>query len=499
MPWLPLREAADALEKTINAIQSAGYKGHRQRRRDESGAWVYLVTDDELAGVEPGRQGSRRRPYSAPRVEPREPDASAKVWQQVEADREAHESGRGEWQERDGYIYDGERDVYVVTLPGYRAPFVRSGEWVRNVWRSYTSGSTIAVITREFEIDRKTFEAFKRVMGLTKTRAPWTDEELAAAPANDLYADALRVKEREVLSKVERAHWRSLKEDAIRWRRWRTSIREAVADLQLPRVAIPRVKIPDANQGGGAVVVGLTDLHVGKRAAGQDHTLAEQCEQLAEHVARCIETAAVRYGVPDAWIVPVGSDLVHVDSAAQTTTNGTAQGAQSVGSTSAQQRAALALMASAIDQLATTAPVRAVYVRGNHDAQIGFGLALALAERYRSTDRVEVDCDEAPIKFVPVGDAGACAVLWHGDGMPYERMLQTVRFSAPAWVNYHATAVYHGHWHHYRADPRGLPTFCLDAPSSTDDWHRHSGFVSRPGITLVRHDDTGWTSVERVA
>ena len=89
-----------------------------------------------------------------------------------------HEPSDG-WVERDGYVYDGRRDVYVLTLPSHRRPFVLDGSRLRQIWRRYAGDkANIDEVCRDFGLDRQTFLDVKRLLRLTKTRAPFTDEEL---------------------------------------------------------------------------------------------------------------------------------------------------------------------------------------------------------------------------------------------------------------------------------------------------------------------------------
>ena len=475
--WMTREDAARALGVTVRTLRRYVAAG-KIRAEGDPGSRRYWIGDDTR---NPEEQSGTRDPVDDAASDNLRDDGTAEGWTQ-----------------REGYVYDGDGDRYIVNLTGHRLPFVRSGEWVRSMWRAYTSGATIADVCRHYEIDKKTFEALKRALALTKTRAPWTDEELGERDAEDLFVDALRIKEREVLSRVERAAWRRTKEDAQRWRELRASVLDLASAFAPPAVVIPRVRVPEDMRGGGAVVVGLTDLHIGKRRAYGDHTLAEQVDEIADHVARAIETAASRYGVPDRWIVPVGSDLLHADTEGQTTTRGTPQGSQSVGSTASAMRYAVELIGAAVDQLATIAPVCAVYVRGNHDAVTGYGAALALSQRYRAAERVEVVIDEHPRQWVPVGNDGGAVLLWHGDQCSPDRLVEWVRTEAPPWVDQRRLIVVHGHLHTERIARVGLPVYGLASPASPDDWHEASGYVARPAITLLRHDGRGFTDLSRV-
>jgi len=213
------------------------------------------------------------------------------------------------WVEREGYVYDGRRDVYVLTLPSHRRPFVLDGARLRQIWRRYAGDkANIDEICRDFGFDRQTFIDLKRALRLTKTRAPFTDEELDALGEEDLVADVLRAKEQRVMARAQASNWRRIERLAHN-RQWlRETVRAALTDLVGPVELPPPVGEPEEV----AVVVGWSDLHVGKREAGSSVGLDVQLARLralaADVVAR---VAALR---PARIILACTGDLVHSDT-----------------------------------------------------------------------------------------------------------------------------------------------------------------------------------------
>lgn len=393
---------------------------------------------------------------------------------------ESHVSGMID---RGQYVWDSERDVYIVHLPSHSRPFVRSGEWVRAMWRRYTDGAQINETCREFEIDRQTFVELKHALRLTKTSAPWTDEEVDTGDDDDLVGDALERRKRELLTRVERAEWKQIKRDAEAHRTDREWVREELRRVDWYASAPALIA---SDPGDHVTLVGASDWHIGKRTAGKDHTLQEQIDELRDY-SRAVAGAALDLGTPDRFILPVGSDLVHTDTMSQTTTRGTPQGAQSVGTTRGACAGAISIMGALIDALTPHAPVDVRWVPGNHDRLVSYLIALAIAERYRECDRVDVHRDEAPRQYVRIGDVPL--MLTHGDGERSNDLAMIMAREMPRGCDLGKGIVVHGHLHrttHTHEDHSGVQRVCLRSPARPDDWHVRRGYVgSVPGTTLL--------------
>lgn len=385
--------------------------------------------------------------------------------------------------DKGAYIYDADRALYIVHLPSHSRPFVRSEEWVRALWRKYTSGAQINETCREFEVDRQTFTELKRALSLTKTSAPWTDEEVERGEDDDLIGDALERRKRELLTRVERTEWRQIKRDAETHRANREWVREELRRVEWFAPSVPLMRVEPSPH---VTLVGASDWHIGKRTHGKDHTLAQQVDELRDYV-RAVAGAAIDLGVPDRFVVPVGSDLVHTDTMGQTTTRGTPQGPQSVGTTRGAASAAIAIMGALIDALSHCAPVEVRWVRGNHDELVSFLVALALRERYTHSECVVCTIEDTPRQYIRVGDVPI--MLTHGDQERPAQLPLLMAREMPKGCDLSKGIVVHGHLHrsaHTHEDHSGVQRVCLRSPARPDDWHAQRGYVGAvPGTSLL--------------
>ena len=400
------------------------------------------------------------------------------------------------WVERDGFVYDGSRDTYVIQTPSQGRPLVWPGERVRQLWRAYTDGATQAEITRRFALSAALWQEVKQSLRLTHSRAPWTDEELEASDEDALVEDGLRAKERAVLSRVERAEWRRVKADAERWRHLRASVLEYLTgQWEIQGREIPT---PPHHPGAPWLVFGATDLHVGKRTHGTPGDLDGQLRELAEWMGRGVER--IRHRPLAGIVLPVGSDLLHSDTYGQTTTRGTPQGAQAVGSIYQQIRGATELLCGLVDRLATIAPVRAVWIPGNHDEVLSYCVALALAERYATCPSVEVDVRETRRKVVLCGDVPL--LLTHGDKIKARDLPGVVARCCPPGVDPRRAVIVKGHTHKADKDHdeiSGVDVVTLTSPAHADDWHHASGYdLSQSRLTLATVGSEGLVCLEWV-
>lgn len=470
----------DAVYNVLNNKRSrrlAGFEIERVPNEDRAGHTYRWRRDGEP--LEPIAVGSR--------------DAEQSVSSDEWPDFPEEPEGTG-WIERDGYFFDATERKYIFSLPSHKKPFVRNANWVQTLWRVYTSGATVADVTRKFSISRKTFSELKVKLGLTKTRAPWTDEELSEAAENALVDDALRAKEERVLTRAEAKHWQGVKKDAEAFRNQRAWVHDIVQGLDLPAVAVPWLTVEGQETYPGAVVVHWTDVHVGKRTFGVDHTLAEQVAALHDLidsiVSHCRSQPVPRHG----FVVPIGSDLLHSDTWAQTTTSGTPQGPQSVGSTVAQARAAVSLTARLVGELATIAHVRCAWVPGNHDRLASCLIAECIEHRFRDSSRITVDLGESPRKYMRAGKA--TIVMAHGDQVKRVKDFAMLAAREHPGCDLGRTDVFTGHLHTNQLavdEICGLRKWTSPAPATADDWHHGKGYVGNlQAVAVYRvHENHG--------
>ena len=401
------------------------------------------------------------------------------------------------WVERAGYIYDGDRDLYVLHLPSQRKPYPLPGERVRQIWRRYAGEqATAAEVCREFGLDRQTWKELRRALDLTKTRAPFTDEELDARPEADLLEDLTRAKERRVMAEAERREWRAIKRIATK-RRW---LRQAVRDALAGSSPIAPLPPPQGEPEDVCVVVGWSDLHVGKREAGQSRGLQHQLDALRSLAADV--AARVAALCPSHVVLACTGDLVHSDTQTQTTTKGTPQGPQSEGSTAMALRGACEVTAALVSRLSEAAPsVEVVVVPGNHDELLSRAVGLYLEGVFADAPRVTVDADETRRrKWATWRKVPLC--FFHGDKLKGDRLASLPGRECPAGADPTRAVLFHGHLHKrgLRQDVvGGFDVVCLASPAGADDWHHEMGFEGgAKAITLAVLAPSGLTALEWV-
>lgn len=384
-------------------------------------------------------------------------------------------------------VQDDEGERYVFGLPSHGRPFVRSREWVERVWRRYTDGAQINEVSREFGIDRQTFVDLKQALGLTKTSGPFTDQELGERDEDELVDDALRAKERRILTKAEAAAWRATKRDAALVHRQREWVRDVVADVNWTPARVPNIRVRRRDH---AVVVGLSDWHIGKRTVGEDHTLAAQVDNLTAHLDRVCDRAASTWGPAYRYIVMMGSDLMHVDTMDQTTTRGTPQGAQSVGSSRQAWRAGMRLMDRAVSSLLSVGDVTVVVVPGNHDRLSAYTIGSAIELRHGKRARFFVPHDDRDRQVIPYCDVPI--MFTHGDQEKTSDLPLLLARNLPRGCDLRRGVIVAGHLHRSaraEEDKTGVQLVTLRSPASADDWHEAKGYTgAQRGTTLLRID-----------
>lgn len=405
-----------------------------------------------------------------------------------EDDRDrSSERGPSGFVERDGYVYDRDRDLYIISVPSMRGPYMGQGDFVRALRRKYTGGATVAECAREFEIARQTMVELLHALAITHSSGQFTDEEVESRAEEDLVRDEIQAKRKKVELAAERADWRRIKRDAAQVGRIRQIVAGALAEVEFDHPVIPKIKAPHKRC---AVVVGCSDWHIGKRSAGKDHTLADQVAEIERHIDAVVASATQTWGAPERFILAMAGDLLHADTMGQTTTRGTPQGPQSVGSQRMALREAIRLPARLADRLATVAPVEIHVVPGNHDEYGATAAGLAWCERYRGSKRVSVVMPEASCRRV-VAHEDVPILITHGDKEPTRDLPLILAREMPAGCRLDHGLVIHGHLHRnsraLEGDRKGVQVVCLRSPASPDDWLAEKGYIgSQRGSTLLR-------------
>ena len=230
-------------------------------------------------------------------------------------------------------------------------------------------------------------------------------------------------------------------------------------------------------------VMGLVDAHFGKLAwapeVGRDYDLKIAERLYANAVDDLIaRTAAIELGL---ILLPIGSDFFHMDNSRNTTHNGTPQDVD--GRYAKVIEAGEMAVINAVKALMPIAPVKLVWVPGNHDPTTSYHLARTVWAYFHRSDRVEVDAAPSPRKYVAWGTN--LIGLTHGNEEKPEELPSLMAADEP---QKHAAATCR-HWligHRHRSQRwvtketdtfHGTEVRTCRALTGTDAWHHRKGFV----------------------
>ncbi|MDD4455069.1 MAG: hypothetical protein PHI67_07140 [Candidatus Methanomethylophilaceae archaeon] len=236
---------------------------------------------------------------------------------------------------------------------------------------------------------------------------------------------------------------------------------------------------------GMCAVVALYDVHYGRRSlTGDKRDVAEDVMRVVEEIVDKLVDKGV-----DKVFVTIGQDFLNSDNPQGATTKGTPQ--DNSMAWHEMLAGGLTLMSRVVEALGSVADVEVIYSEGNHDMVLSYAIAKALEERYRNTDRFEVDTDPSPRKYRLWGKTAIG--FSHGDK---EADLATVMQmeNAPLWGASSFRYWFLGHLHQLNLiEKNGVTMIRCRAMALPDEWTSHKGFVgTERGVTCgIIGEDTG--------
>lgn len=245
----------------------------------------------------------------------------------------------------------------------------------------------------------------------------------------------------------------------------------------------------------------LYDTHFGKVAhrdlAGVDYNLEVAVSDYRGAVEDLIQRTAP-YQIREV-IIPVGNDCFHYDSARKQTTSGTQMDATG----DALQhvfRAGFTVLDEAVQRIADeVAPVRLLWVGGNHDRHTSWYLTECLRHRYSGSKYVTVQNERSRYYHLH----GVNLLGWHhGDGMPLDRLASLMPVEAPPeyWAKSRYRFIRTGHLHSRKKikylgslETAGVQVDVIPSLSATDEWHYLNGYVGalRAAEVALWHAEAG--------
>lgn len=255
----------------------------------------------------------------------------------------------------------------------------------------------------------------------------------------------------------------------------------AIEDLVAAVCAVEPVKVARPKTGKMMLELGCVDMHFGNSAlAWYSDSLARMVERIASR-----EWAQV--------VIPVGSDLFHVDNFKNTTSNGTPQSSVAWPEAWAD---GLAFTSTIIEAaLAHSKEVFVYYIIGNHDESMSWAFCQMIAAKYP-----QVVCDLG-IDERKVHRFGDVAVgLTHGDARTRKDLDRIFVSESQDFASATVREVHAAHYHHeMTVDQYGVVTRCLSTKARTDKWHREQGYVgAMKRFMLFRYETDALVGIDYV-
>jgi hypothetical protein len=253
-----------------------------------------------------------------------------------------------------------------------------------------------------------------------------------------------------------------------------TDILNILSGVEIPPVSPPEIAF--GNVYGSLLGVPLVvDAHFGKRPFMED---VYDASSAYRKVVDSAYSQMAKEGVSKI-LFPVGSDLLHVDTANQTTTMGTSV---DMGETNfSMAKNAISAVVYAINLFSQLAPVEVMVLRGNHDSNSITIIGAALSVFFEHHPNVTVDDSPGYRKY---SLWGKCLVgATHGDKGNLVRLASLPPIDVPElWGKSAYRELLCGHVHHrqdhvtFSMESKGVYVHYSPSISPTDQWHDESGF-----------------------
>jgi len=412
------------------------------------------------------------------------------------------------------YEMDTLSGEYVFTFAQSRhtAPLRISRETIGQMVLDYSNSGgalTQAQLANRYGLSRWMVRDVLTSLGVVKAGVPFTEEDVQLAVEENalhlLDQRWLAAAKLQVESRVDRQRERTLAKDALKWREaelytleWAkeasASVAAAVASWESQTLAGP----PKPGE-PCTVVLGVTDLHYGAYAwhsAAGGHWNREVCrKRLVSSIGSVIDRLPQGMTV-DRFVLPIGSDLAHCDTATGTTTKGTRQDLD--GTPEQMVHELWHLIHALILALAEVAEVDLWLMEANHDGILGHALFASLSVAFGDSERVHIKRDRSsPHGPYQLGVYGKTLLGFaHGDGRHSPADLSAVmsQQGREHWssTEHRIWVTGHRHAHSVRED-HGVEVHVMPSLSGADRYHAKNWPIKQqPRMkALVLHPEDG--------
>lgn len=253
------------------------------------------------------------------------------------------------------------------------------------------------------------------------------------------------------------------------------ALKEEAKSVIAPR-AFPKLK---ATASGRMLEVSIPDLHVGKMAwaneTGWEHYDHKIAQRVYWDALKALIQRTKHLGPFERIVLPIGNDLLHIDSRVPTTTSGTPQDTDSrYYKLFTEVRR---MVTNAIVDLRQLAPVHVIMVPGNHDSLSMWHLGDSLECLFHNTGDVTIENQPTQRKYHQFGKV--MLLFTHGSSgkLPdYPLVMATeqpVMFGETEFREAHT-----GHRHQVKLEEyHGVKVRISPALCSPDAWHSENCYV----------------------
>ena len=382
------------------------------------------------------------------------------------------------------YYYDESNDRYITFLSAAGKMISIDGDKHREMKSAYSDmvgeGATIVEMARKFGIPKAWLDEYRRRHGWSHDMSPYTDEELALRPVDDLVSDLVTQRKNELHVKFEKQKWKAIEKYAEKYQNFEYEVLSEFKDI-ISQQELTVSKLEMTEEGHDyALVVSPTDFHWGKFGwvdeVGETYDFEEAKKRLMEKTSELISRLPSR---PEEIILATGSDWFHVDNDNGTTTRGKPK--DMCGTPAQILMTGCQMAREHIDLLRQVAPVKVVFMPGNHDRMSAISLMMYLSAVYENVDDCEIVVSPSTRQYVEYGNNLMGFI--HGDGAKNLEELMSCE-KRELWGKCEHHTWFHGHLHHRKVlESKGCVIIQLPSLAGHDRYHARQGYTtSKAGL-----------------
>lgn len=252
----------------------------------------------------------------------------------------------------------------------------------------------------------------------------------------------------------------------------------------LSRDEFPRFK-NKAYEGGEVLLeICIPDIHLGKLSweeeSGEDYDIKIAVNRYKMAVADLVSKVPI--DMVDRILLPIGNDMITMDSRRNMTTAGTPQDSDS--RFRKLLLVAKEMLVDVITSLSQIAPVDVLVVSGNHDYDSMFTLGMVLEAFYHNDPNVFIDNSPTQRKYYQYHNTGI--MFTHGNEEKHQDLgLIFATEKSQLWAATQFREVQLGHLHKNKKlnyvsvdEYQGFQVQIIPSLSGTDFWHNSKGYNS---------------------